>query len=203
MTIRSILIPFALALGLMSAGCAQFLKVPVNYNAPKQFEVPAAATKVDLKVGLYIPPAVRAYKIEEEERGVVSKYKFGEALSDGIERMFRNTFEDVVILDSPQYDAAVTGIEAVVVPEVASADFRSAAPSDKGGVSFLIRVKYEAKDAAGRSLWVDTFEGQGNMKAKITGSVNGEVMKRGLEDHFRKASSGLLESEWWKPLGRE
>lgn len=191
MILRTCYIAGLVGLTLFMTGCAR-------YTAPKGFKIPETVSeKISLKVGLLIPPEVRTYRIDKKHKNAPYSFRFGEALSDGVERMFSSVFTDVTILEM---NAPYEGLDAIVTAEIEKADLRLAAVADKEGVSFLVRVKYRAVDPQGQVLWLDTFEGEGVKKAAMLSEVYTECMQRGLENHFSKASKGLLRSEWWESV---
>ena len=174
-----------------------------KYTAPKDFKMPVLTTnKIPLRIGLYIPPDVRYYKITEKQQNYTFHFQIGDALCDGIERMLRIVFDDIVILESSDFDVTKHGIKAVVVPKIVSGNFRLSAAAFGEGTGFIIRVKYTAIDSSKRVLWVDTFEGKSRKRQPVfrVREVYTDCMRLSLEDHFHNALEGILLSKWWKAI---
>lgn len=197
------------------AGCTTF-----RYSVREDFKVLVPTTnRIPIRVGLYMPSDVCQYEIKKERRGFLVVYHFGESICNGVERMLRGAFNEVVVLESIASDMSKYGIKAVVIPQIDSGNILL------GGTKFqdlkaLIRIKYTATDINGKTLWIDTFQGEGRKKwdksfiyksafippLMIYKAATQEkkdmlmVMQLALEDHFHNALVGMLSSRWWESI---
>jgi hypothetical protein len=159
----------------------------------KNFAIPT--TKVmpaSIKVGLYLPSDVCRYKIMIRGGYI---FVLGEAICDGIERMFSQVFSDILVLDSRDSDITKYGVKVIIVPEIVDVHILYISGIDPSET--IIDIKYTAMDM--NILWVDTFQGVGKQKRGWLGDILGGIQLC-LEDHFCNALEGSLSSKWWESI---
>jgi hypothetical protein len=179
------------------------------------FQIPMPLEqKIPLRIALYIPSDVSNYAISEElHKDEMHRIEIGESISGGIEKLLRGMFNNVVTIDTLTFDRDV---DAVIVPQIVSGDALFA--TKLRPLEMIIRVSYTAYDRLGKQVWSDTFQGECVREwkgvgfwhwsrvivfckiAKDTEADFEACMRQALEDHFRKAYSGMSGSEWWRAL---
>lgn len=171
---------------------------------------------IPIKVGLYMPSDVCGYKIIKEREGMT--FLFGEAICDGVERMLSGVFNEVIIIESIDSDLGKYGAKAIVVPQIMEGNVLLPATKLQP-FKMVIRIKYTAIDTNKKTLWVDTFQGEGRKifdksfifacclppaVIALSREQEKEDMREGmdlvLKDHFSNALAGMVLSKWWESI---
>ncbi|MBU2690716.1 MAG: hypothetical protein KJ970_07285 [Candidatus Eisenbacteria bacterium] len=175
----------------------------VRYRAPTDFHIPASShRKIPLRVGLMIPPTMPLFTIYTDPMGAgYANFEIGEAVVNGVWKMCKRNFDDAVVVHSMDFDEIDQDIDAIMVPDITDASLRSSPFGDGPAVEFSIRVKFECFDPYERSIWSDTFSGNGIGEGAEPGEIYTNSMRLGLENLFEKTVEKMRKKEWWLSIG--
>jgi hypothetical protein len=193
MLLKGIKLQFIIAIVFCLNSCSP------KFIANKNLEIPASSiNKVPISVGLLLSSDICNYKITKKYFGGID-YHFGEAICSGSERMLNNFFSKVVVLKTKDL-ASIQGLNAVIVLEIVKGNVLQ--PGTKfQKFEALIVIKYTVFDNNKNILWQDSFQGEGAVRL---GFYDWEDVRKcltiSLEDHFRKATNGMLLSKWWEAI---
>jgi hypothetical protein len=195
--IKKICFFISLLLSLCCFACAAPL-----ITLPKDFEMSAQAIKdkIPLNAGLYLKPSFRNY---------TSKYGYtymmGDALSSGCERMIRNIFQDVILIDEMDTNLSLRNIDVIVVPEVISISYYQlkAVEGYRTRQGFdRMTIRWDIVSPGGKNIYTTTIANEliyESIKSLIITEETGkERMLLLLNNQFRKAQDDIYLGGWWK-----
>jgi hypothetical protein len=184
---------FVLSFFLYSCASPQFSRI--NVSMPKDFELSNAEIKdkIPLRAGLYLKPDMKNYVKKGPIGSAVTHTSFlmGDALCGGSEKMLRNIFKDVLIIDHMESDLSVRNIDVIVTPDLV-------------GMTGKLVIKWNIVSLDGKIIYVNTITGEATPKMSWSFTSAGiEEDERNnmlliVKDQFRKAQDDLYNSGWWK-----
>lgn len=197
-----------LSIFMYSCASPQFSRI--NVSMPKDFQMSNAevANKIPLRAGLYLSPTIKNYLRRGPLASFVIHVSFsmGDALSNGSERMLRNIFQDVVIIDQFKNDLSAENIDVVVTPEVVGIFSKGKMPSDSVVPQVILQfvVKWNIVSLDGKNIYMNSITGECLQKKSYSFTSGGieEDEKNNMllliKDQFQKAQDDIYTSGWWK-----
>jgi len=193
---------------LYSCASPQFSKIDISM--PKDFEMinTEIKDKIPLRAGLYLKPDIRNYSKKGPIASFVTHTTFsmGDALSSGSERVLRNIFKDVVIIDQLESDLSTKNIDVIVTPELVGI-YGQAKMIDGSKVPKAVNqlvMKWNIVSPDGKIIYVNTITGEGLQKLSFSFTSAGIAedeknnMLMLIKDQFQKAQEDIYSSGWWK-----
>jgi hypothetical protein len=181
---------------LVSCGGQLRFNVPSDqvYIAPPEKTIP-------LKAGLYLSQAFRTTQSPYIIRG--GKYGdvfAGNAVSSGAEKMVRNLFQEVTVLDpiGNASTSTVQNYDVIVTPQVEQFEYRHFDEFFSGHHKTLIAIKWRIVSPDGKELYQNTIKSD-EIKATWDERYHPEVIiPVAIKDQFKKAQEDIYSSGWWK-----
>jgi hypothetical protein len=155
--------------------------------------------RIPLKAGLYFSQMFRnaKYEIQAEQRfgEVVS---VGDALQDGSEKIIRNIFQEMLILEplDSTFSEPAKKYDVIVAPEVIKMDYEIATKPFKTWFIVHTVIKWNIASPEGKEIYVSTIKSD---EVETDKPKHLEVcIKESLENNFQKAQEDIYKSNWWK-----
>jgi hypothetical protein len=177
-----------------------------RYSVDENFNVPLVAfKKIPLTACLCLPDSLCQYEFKvtqnDEDPSLPYTFLYGSSICYGIEKMFKEIFEDVIVVN--QHDSTLMdfNISAYIEPEIVSCSYLVTKKYES-----FIRIRYILKNKNQQIIWMDTFQGEGSVEPstmkllsipnpfkpmKTVEDIMRKCMKLTLEDHFNKAIKGI------------
>jgi hypothetical protein len=160
--------------------------------------------KIPMRIALILKPDLQNYIIRGTSASARVSIYIGDALSSGTETILNNIFHEVTI--SKYIDiknVSHSDFDAIIYPTVVKGDYVAigwpAITNDK----CLIIMKWTIIDSDGKTIYVNTFSGEGDRKRTGFGTwtveeqIN-ECMVIAIEDHFQKALDDISNRKWYQ-----
>lgn len=185
-----------LATVLIVSACTRVCLVRTDLRIPGE-----KTGKIPLRVGLYMSPEFLSYSCTIiGANGDTYSFPLGEAFRSGADAATKMAFEETVILSSIN-DAMAQNTRIIISPEVEEVDMVIPGFAFRRLKSLVI-MKWAVADLTGRTIWVGTFEGEGD---NIVGylfrtSAARKCMQRAVEQQFAKALQGIRSSPCLKSV---
>jgi hypothetical protein len=199
----ALLILFALC----SCASPQFTKIKVTI--PNDFKMSATdiRDKIPLTAGLYLKPDLKnfIYRGDASSVPVMSRVSFfmGSPLCIGSERMLRNIFKGVVVIDPLDTNLSSQNIDVIVTPEVIGIS-RQQVPEQGNKLNIMLTMKWNVASLDGKNIYYNSITGEifpkpiyAFMASTITEKER-EIMIMLINEHFLKAQNDLYSNTWWK-----
>jgi hypothetical protein len=193
---------------LYSCASPQFSRI--NVSMPRDFEFSNAEIKdkIPLRAGLYLKPDMKNYVKKGPLGSAVTHTSFlmGDALCGGSERMLRNIFKDVLVIDHLESDLSARNIDVIVTPDLVGITAQNKMVEGSRLINRVIElvIKWNIVSLDGKSIYVNTITGESPAKASFSFLSSGieederNNMLRVVKDQFRKAQDDLYNNGWWK-----
>ena len=166
----------------MICGCAT-IKI-------ETFDPDVYPTKIPVRIGAYIPSAFRNY-VQFMKGG--DRVEIGDGLSRGAERVFREVFKEVVVIEGVGADLRAEEIDAVISPEMVETDLmRGTVP----GSEVAVTCKWTVVNPKGRTYYMNTITGVGTDSSLLFIARTTKSSTRAVEDHYRKLIQHMLFTKW-------
>jgi hypothetical protein len=181
---------------IVAVSCSYQPKLNINPGLFSQTVEP-----VPFKVGLFFEQDYCQYTFTKMRYADSYEFQIGPILCDYTERMFRTLFSDVIILESLETDNTQQELNVIVIPQLMSCDIVLPGVAWQT-LEALVTIKYTFKKPDdGKTLWLDTFQGNWSGKLGIAFVMNKNIrkaMQHAIEDHFLKALVGISSSNFWQ-----
>ena len=118
-------------------------------------------------------------------------------MSNGVETVLREAFEEAVNLPSKDINLASEKFKAIVVPELIKIDMYL--PSSGFGARAIIKMKWTIFDNEKNILYVNEITGEAKKSCMMIWCRR-EMMELAIQEQFQKALEDILKQEWWKSL---
>jgi hypothetical protein len=154
--------------------------------------------KIPLKVGLYLSEAFRTSECWSEYAD--KHFIIGEGLSDGVEKMVRDLFQEVIVIDkigntqdspSPNYDIIITPkfkqFTILIVRESLT----------KAHWKIENTIAWSVTSPDGKEIYQNTIQSD-EITTHYIQSVNAEIMIESIKDQLQKAQQAIYSSGWWE-----
>ncbi len=184
------------ALLLVLSGCAETLVYKLNTPLVSNYP---AKQKIDLKTELIIPKELEVFTYESAGE----KLPLGNILANNAENMSRSIFRQVVVTHG-EGKPTQAGVDAILIPKVVSiAHTRPMFAYSERKLTVIFQ--WLLKNSEGKTIWVDTIEGDGANDLGTAFSLESNTRERVrllMEDLFKKSYlhiSSSKEIENFKP----
>lgn len=203
---RSILITFTLLLFvpfiLCSCASPQFTKIEVKIPNDFKMNDTEIMEKIPLVAGLFLKSDIKnfIYKGSAEPIPLMQRVSFfmGAPLCAGSERILKNIFKDVVVIDQLESNLSGQNIDVIVTPELIEIKrFRH-------NTKMRLTMKWNIVSIDGKNIYFNTITGEVQPQPiyKFTASGMEEKQRENMialiNDHFLKAQTDLYSNGWWK-----
>jgi hypothetical protein len=197
---RYLLISAFMILTILLASCSQ---KHYSETIPKEFQMIALGKekKIPLRAGLSLKPEYQkliAPKFYYENQTV----HMGEAFYAGCERMLKNIFQDVIVIDAERKQE----VDIVVSPEIAWWQKEQKLSSDNTFPIYL-NIKWNISTPDGKLVYLNTIKSLTRPKISRTaswGETRREDLKEAyvmsLNDQLLQAQEDIYSSKWWADL---
>jgi len=187
----------------------------INIVVPKDFEIqlPERHRIIPLRVGLYLSTKFKNYTLLDFSGDVNINPRpgdifIGEALSSGCERMLKNLFTEIIIIDPLEANFSNKNIDIIIIPEVVKIitvvkKNWTTAPS-----SFWVQtiIKWNTFSCNGDYIYVNTIKAEGIQtfeypyyyEARQEDLTKGYILA--IQDQLRKAQEDLYSNKWWETV---
>lgn len=206
------LISLSVSLGLCSCSSTPTIFTKYNINIPKDTDLTKGEVenKLPLIAGIYFEPHFRNYVLKEKHPTFGNKitYHIGEVLSNNCERMLRNIFRDVVIVDQKNEISSTKNVDVFVSPTVLHIGKVTPSPTfvsfSKDVTLMIIEMRWDIGSPGGKVIYTTTMIGETYRKNKVCFSLScyeglfAEDMLALLDDQFSKAQDDIYTNTWWK-----
>lgn len=187
---------------LLSISC--FACAAPLITLPKDFEMSAQAVKdkIPLTAGLYLTPYMRNYNPR-----FGYPYSMADALSSGCERMLRNIFNNVVIIDQMDTNLSSKNIDVIVTPEVIALNRQVKALEgyNTRQIVYQMIIRWDiVSPGGGKSIYTTTITSEVREEPLYYFLLSTHVEKAKermillLNNQFRKAQDDIYLGGWWK-----
>lgn len=131
----------------------------------------------------------------------------GEAFSANSEKMLKNIFQQVVIIDQMDTDLSEKNIDVIVAPEILdiiTSQFKVPAGEKSRKLVSQMTIRWDIGSPDGKIIYTTMIMGEAILKflKRWTVSANEELEKenmlRLLKDQFSKAQEDIYSNKWWK-----
>ncbi len=180
---------------LVSCASSARLIIPI-----KPLDVSPLAEKIPLKAALYLNPSYKAAQMPIETRygATIQNFSVGDALCDASEKMVRNTFREVVMLDQvgnaddPQYDVIIT-------PQIVKFAVEFAPEMISGHYRIENIVKWVVTTPDGKEIYQNTVSSE---KITLPRRCSTELLysetTKTIKEQMEKSQNDLYSNGWWK-----
>ncbi len=155
--------------------------------------------RIPLKAGLYFSQGFGNAKYHIQTRhGVAEIVSVGDALRNSSEKIMRNIFQEIVILDPLDVSASQSTKEydVIVAPEVLKMDYEIENVPFKTWFIVHTVIKWHIASPEGKEIYSSTIKSD---EVKIDKPKYLEVcIKESLENNFQKAQEDIYVNNWWK-----
>lgn len=193
----SILYFLYLSIILYLTSCATTEQITI----PKEINISSAelSNKIPLRAGLYFNQDFRNAKYPMHIR----QYLFGtastgDALCNSSEKIMRNIFQEILIVDPLEKTSApaTKKYDVIIAPEVVKLDYELESAPFKYWCIVQTVIKWNIASPEGKEIYVSTIKSD---EVKIYKPDNREVcIKQSLENNFQKAQEDIYTNSWWK-----
>lgn len=209
---RSKLIMFKVSIvSLCLCSCVTaFSKIAVKVPNDFQMTTTEVRDKIPLTAGLYLKPDIRNYLLKGSFGLAGVSVFVGDALCVGSERMLKNIFRNVVIIDPVEGNLPTKNIDVIVTPELLGISSMPKKTENNNEswwhkpVVSQLTIKWNVVSLDGKNIYFNTIIGEIAPKTVLSQwvSVIEEVARENmialLNDHFLKAQNDLYSNAWWK-----
>lgn len=198
-----------LILNLLLSCATVFSKLKVIVPKDSELTKGEVENKIPLIVGLYLKPHIKNYTYEG--KSLDKMYYFttihiGEAFSANSEKMLKNIFQQVVIIDQMDTDLSEKNIDVIVAPEILdiTSQFKVPAGEKSRKLVSQMTIRWDIGSPDGKIIYTTMIMGEAIVKflKRWTVSANEELEKenmlRLLKDQFSKAQEDIYSNKWWK-----
>lgn len=200
------------AVGVMLSLCSCVTSFTAfNVTVPKELDLTSGDVrdKIPLRAGLYLNSTFKNYTQETRTPFVPSfhrvTYYMGDALSQNCERMLKNIFQRVVIVE--ETDIA-KDVDVLIAPELLGMSYQTKVPeggtSNAQGVQQL-KVRWNIASPDGKTIYTTTVTGEAVYKYRFLGftvasweAILKEEMLQLVKAHFSQAQDDIYTNTWWK-----
>lgn len=188
-------------------GCATGF-TEYHIRLPSDFEMSATAVKdkIPLRAGLYLKPNIKNYVYELPH---TTKYSItmGDALSSGCERILRNIFQDVILVDEMNVESLRRNTDIIVTPQLIgglSGQYKVPEGYDKKKTVSQMTMQWDIVSHVGKLIYTTSIKGEAIVKpimsffASSIREKEKENRLRLLNDLFQKSQDDIYSSGWWK-----
>jgi hypothetical protein len=165
-----------------------------------QLNVAPIDKKIPLKAELYISPAFRTTQTPL----FIGATKFGdiyvgEALSDAVEEMVRNLFQEVIILvdTGNAQNSTLPDYDVLVVPEVKKFEFRHVPRGFTAKWATQNIIIWSITSQKGRQIYQNEIVSD-EVRISSFDPKNPESIIQSFKDQLLKAQEDLYSNGWWK-----
>jgi hypothetical protein len=174
---------------------------PVRMNIPEdQLRVATPENKIPLKAGLYLSQVFRTTQISV----VIGQRKMndihiGDALNSGTEKMMRNLFREVTVLDQlgNAQDSTVLNYDVIVTPQVEQFELRHVMGTLSAHWVTQNTIKWSIVSPEGKEIYQNMIRSD-EIKISWFDEKNPEAVIKTLKDQFQKAQEDIYSNGWWK-----
>jgi hypothetical protein len=174
---------------------------PIHMNILKgQLNVAPLDKKIPLKAGLYLSPAFRTTQTPLSLGATkLGDIYVGEALSDAVEKMMRNLFQEVIILDEMGngQNSTVLNYDVFVTSEVKKFEFRHVPRLYTAKWATQNTMIWRIASREGKEIYQNEIESN-EMRISWLDPKNPEVIIKALNDQLQKAQEDIYSNGWWK-----
>lgn len=174
---------------------------PIRMNILKgQLDVAPIDKKIPLKAGLYFSPAFRTTQTPL----FIGATKFGdiyvgEALSDAVEKMMRNLFQEVIVLVDMgnAQNSTIPDYDVFVAPEVKKFEFRHVPRVFTAKWATQNIMIWRIASREGRQIYQNEIVSD-EVRISSFDPKNSESIIQAFRDQLLKAQEDIYSNGWWK-----
>lgn len=168
---------------------------------PKEIDIPSTelSNKIPLKAGLYLSQYFRTLKAPLQIKKIVFDYiSVGDTFCNSSEKIMKNIFQEVIILDpmeSPS-DSTTKKYDVIVAPElfILETDLLGSTRFNYWCLAQTV-IKWKIASPEGKDIYISTVKSD---EIKIHKGEFVECIKLSLKDNFQKAQEDIYMNSWWK-----
>lgn len=194
--VTHLFVQFIILLSLVSCGGPVRMNIPVG-----QLDVAPPEQKIPLKAGLYLSQAFRSTQTPLAIGGnKFGDIYIGEALSSAAEKMMRNLFREVTVLDKHgnSQDSTAMTYDVIVTPQVELFEFRHVK------VGFLTArwttqnvITWRIVSPEGKELYQNTIRSD-EIKISWFDPKHPEPIIETFKGQFQEAQKDIYANGWWR-----
>jgi hypothetical protein len=186
---------FVIIFCLFSCGGTKLIKITKD-----QINIIPSEKKIQLKVGLLLSQDFRTIKRPMNAIGVyLGEVDLGEGLSSGAEKMARDLFQEVIILDTngSSQSSINANYDVILMPEFDEFVFRWVKGTIKAYFITQNIIKWDISSPDGKIIYQNSIKSD-EIKVPYIQKMNDKIVIETLIDQFQKAQQDIYSSGWWK-----
>jgi hypothetical protein len=193
-TVMNLCISIMMMLCLVSCVSVR-LSVPI-----KPLDVAPLVDKIPLKAALYLSPSYKAAQapIGTRNGGIIGSAFVGDALCDASEKMAKNIFQDVVMLDQ-MGNTSDSHYDVIIAPQLVKFEYEFAADMISGHYKIQNTVKWVITTPDGKEIYQNTVSSDKiTLPRRCSREMWFSETTKTIKDQIQKAQNDIYSNGWWK-----
>jgi hypothetical protein len=176
---------------------------PPKLTFPKDMDLTLTepGDKIPLKAALFFNQEFKNAKyIIHQRQFLYNVMPVGDALCYSSEKIMKNIFQQVVILDTTDRpDSPVDKYDVIIAPEVVTLDYAVEGELFSSFADMLTVIKWNISSPEGKEIYSTTIKTSEEKIAKVRKiKTMEEAIKPSLKENFQKAQEDIYTNRWWQ-----